>query len=146
MNLATVKDKLVTIIIEKIGIDARAVNDLSARIVEDLGADSLAVVEILMEIEETFDMNITDGDAETLLTVGALLEYVNDNHTLGSKPAKGVTVPFDQTSVLAYLDSAIKDWRKKRGGTSNPDVILLAMHYIDAYQSVRISLFGELLL
>ncbi len=146
MNKATVKDKLATIIIDKIDVDIRAVND-GARIVEDLGADSLAVIEILMEIEETFGMDITDGDAENLLTVGALLEYVNDNHKLGSEPtpAKGVTVPFDEVSIMGYLDSAIKDWRVKRDGTDNSDAKTLATHYVDAYQSVRVSLFGELL-
>ncbi len=145
MDKSAIYLKLAAIIDDKLGKE-KDVN-LSAKFVEDLGADSLDVIEILVAVEEAFDMNIPDEDAETLLTVGALLEYVNDNHTLGSEPApaKGVTVPFDQASVLAHLDSAIKDWRVKRDGTDNSDAKTLATHYVDAYQSVRISLFGELL-
>ena len=146
MDKSAIYLKLAAIIDDKLG-KGKDVN-LNAKFVEDLGADSLALIEILMEVEDVFGMDITDGDAETLLTVGALLEYVNDNHTQGFEPAKMeivVTVPFDQASVLAHLDSAIKDWRVKRDGTDNSDAKTLATHYVDAYQSVRISLFGELL-
>ena len=46
------------------------------RLVEDLGADELAMVEILIDLETWFEMDISDEDAEKLVTVGAIVEYV----------------------------------------------------------------------
>jgi len=47
-----------------------------SRLVDDLGCDSLDTVELIMAIEETFDLEIRDEDAETLQTVGAMVDYV----------------------------------------------------------------------
>ncbi len=147
MSKAIVRDKLTTIIMEQLGVDAGRASNIENKIIEDLGADSLDVVQIIMEIEDAFEMEIPDEEAETLVTVDALLEYVNDHHTLDLEPvpaAKGA-LPFNETTVLAYLDSSIKGWREKKEGTDNADAKVLAGHYIDAYQSVRTSLFGEVL-
>ena len=63
------------ILAERLDIDADSVSD-EKNIVEDLGADSLSVVEIIMDIENEFDINIPVEDAETLDTVGKIKEYI----------------------------------------------------------------------
>ena len=71
-------DKVKNIIIDKLGVDeSRVVPEAS--FLDDLGADSLDTVELIMEFEEEFDLEITDEDAEKITTVGAAFEYVN-NH------------------------------------------------------------------
>jgi|TARA_R100000084_G_C4625027_1_gene135306 acyl carrier protein len=65
------------ILAERLDIDADSVSD-EKNIVEDLGADSLSVVEIIMDIENEFDINIPDEDAEELHTVGQLREYIEN--------------------------------------------------------------------
>ena len=51
-------------------------------------------------------------------------------------------VPLTEEAVGIYLDAAIRAWRK-RVGADSPDVRLMATHYVDAFQSVRVSLLGE---
>ncbi len=55
------------------------------------------------------------------------------------------TVPFDKENVKKYLDDCIRLWRKSKKNAASGEDELMAMCYIDAYQSVRISLFGETL-
>lgn len=57
----------------------------------------------------------------------------------------GKTISFDKKSVKEYLDSCIVFWRKKRDNAENPEDRNMAVHYIDAFQSVRNSIFDELL-
>ena len=66
------------IISEKIGCDQDMIKD-DSNFVEDLGADSLNIVELVMGIEEHFDIEIPDEDAETLHTVADLKQYIKDN-------------------------------------------------------------------
>mgnify|MGYP003311454271 FL=1 len=66
------------IIAENLGIDQGMIKDES-NFVNDLGADSLNIVEVIMSIEEEFDIEIPDEDAETLHTVGELRQYIEDN-------------------------------------------------------------------
>ena len=71
-------DKVKNIIIDKLGVDeSRVVAEAS--FLDDLGADSLDTVELIMEFEEEFDLEISDEDAEKITTVGAAFEYIN-NH------------------------------------------------------------------
>jgi len=71
-------DKVKNIIIDKLGVDeSRVVAEAS--FLDDLGADSLDTVELIMEFEEEFDLEIPDEDAEKIITVGAAFEYIN-NH------------------------------------------------------------------
>ena len=65
------------ILAERLDVDADSISD-EKNIVEDLGADSLSVVEIIMDIENEFDINIPDEDAEELHTVGQLREYIEN--------------------------------------------------------------------
>ena len=55
------------------------------------------------------------------------------------------TVPFKKKDVRDYLDACILKWRFTRGHTRSKTRRIMAIHYIDAFQSVRISIFGELL-
>ena len=71
-------DKVKNIIIDKLGVDESRVI-AEASFLDDLGADSLDTVELIMEFEEEFDLEIPDEDAEKITTVSAALDYIN-NH------------------------------------------------------------------
>ncbi len=69
--------KVKEIIIEKLGVDAEKVTE-DASFVEDLGADSLDTVELVMDFEEEFDLEIPDEEAEKLTTVGTAIKYLQE--------------------------------------------------------------------
>ncbi|MFQ5824401.1 MAG: acyl carrier protein [bacterium] len=69
------EDKMREIIVEQLGVDANEVTK-EASFIDDLGADSLDTVELVMAFEEEFDIEIPDEDAEKLTTVGQALEYL----------------------------------------------------------------------
>jgi len=72
-------DKVKNIVVDKLGVEeSRIVPE--ANFLDDLGADSLDIVELIMEFEEEFDIEIPDEDAETITTVGAAVDYIN-KHT-----------------------------------------------------------------
>lgn len=68
-------EKLQNIIVETIGCDAELVKP-EAKLIEDLGADSLAAVELMMALEEALDITISDEDAQELTTVQAIMDYI----------------------------------------------------------------------
>jgi len=69
------KAKVIELIVEELGVEASEVT-LKASFIEDLGADSLDTVELIMKFEEEFDIDIADEDAEKLTTVGKAIEYL----------------------------------------------------------------------
>lgn len=69
------EDKVRDIIVEQLGVNADQVTP-QASFIEDLGADSLDTVELVMAFEEEFGAEIPDDDAEKLTTVGAVIEYL----------------------------------------------------------------------
>jgi acyl carrier protein len=69
------EDKVKDIIVEQLGVNAEQVTS-EASFIEDLGADSLDTVELVMAFEEEFGAEIPDEDAEKLTTVGAVNEYL----------------------------------------------------------------------
>ncbi len=71
-----VEDKLKKIITEKLSVDLEEVVP-EASFVDDLGADSLDLVELIMSMEEEFDIDIPDEDAEKILTVKDAIEYTH---------------------------------------------------------------------
>lgn len=73
--MADMKEKVKQIIVEQLGVDVNEVTE-TASFVDDLGADSLDTVELVMAFEEEFDVEIPDEDAEKLQTVGQALEYL----------------------------------------------------------------------
>ena len=69
-------EKVRDVIVEKLGVDAAKISE-EASFIDDLGADSLDTVELIMQFEEVFDIEIPDEDAETITTVGKAVEYVD---------------------------------------------------------------------
>jgi len=76
---ASTVERVKSIIVEQLGVAAEEVNE-SASFIEDLGADSLDIVELVMALEEEYDIEISDEDAEKILTVGDAVKYIQ-NHT-----------------------------------------------------------------
>lgn len=74
MNLEQVKG----IIVDQLGVDEEAVV-MEASFIEDLGADSLDIVELIMALEEEFDIEIPDEEAEKIVTVGDAVNYIAAN-------------------------------------------------------------------
>jgi acyl carrier protein len=75
--MATVDERVKKIIAEQLGVEADEVTP-EASFVEDLGADSLDTVELVMALEEEFSIEIPDEDAEKILTVGKALDYIKE--------------------------------------------------------------------
>jgi len=73
--MSDVVDRVKKIIVDRLGVDEAEVT-LEASFKEDLGADSLDVVELVMELEDEFDMEISDEDAEKITTVGEVVNYI----------------------------------------------------------------------
>ncbi|HEX4227206.1 MAG TPA: acyl carrier protein [Bryobacteraceae bacterium] len=71
----SVAEKVKQIIVEQLGVDESQV-DPSASFVDDLGADSLDIVELVMAFEEAFDLDIPDEDAEKITTVKQAIDYI----------------------------------------------------------------------
>ena len=71
----TVSDRVRAIIAEQLGVKLEEVTD-SASFIEDLGADSLDTVELVMALEEEFGIEIPDEDAEKMVTVGDSIKYI----------------------------------------------------------------------
>ncbi len=74
--MATLEDRLKGIIVDQLGVEAEKVV-VNASFINDLGADSLDIVELVMAMEEEFDLEIPDEDAEKIKTVGDALNYLN---------------------------------------------------------------------
>ncbi|CAI4030648.1 MAG TPA: acyl carrier protein [Nitrospiraceae bacterium] len=73
----TVDERVKKIIAEQLGVEEDEVTP-EASFVEDLGADSLDTVELVMALEEEFEIEIPDEDAEKILTVGKALDYIKE--------------------------------------------------------------------
>jgi len=70
--------KVKEIIVEQLGIDEEEIS-IESSFVDDLGADSLDIVELIMALEEEFSLEIPDEDAEKLVTVNDAVKYVKEN-------------------------------------------------------------------
>ena len=71
-------DKVKSIIVEQLGVPAEDVTE-EASFIEDLGADSLDIVELVMALEEEYDIEISDEDAEKIQTVGDAITYISEH-------------------------------------------------------------------
>ena len=78
MNTEEIFNKVKEIIVEQLGVAETAVT-AEASFIDDLGADSLDIVELIMALEEEFDIEIPDSDAEKVVTVNDVVEYIKDN-------------------------------------------------------------------
>ena len=70
-------DKIKEIIIDKLGIEEGKIT-MDAKFIDDLGADSLDTVELIMQFEEEFGIEIPDNDAENLLSVSQAVDYITN--------------------------------------------------------------------
>ena len=77
-----VEEKVKSIIVEQLGVDANEVTP-EAAFVDDLGADSLDTVELVMAFEEAFDIEIPDEDAEKIRTVQDAIDYIGKHSKAG---------------------------------------------------------------
>jgi acyl carrier protein len=71
-------EKIKAVVAEQLDCDVAEIKE-DSKFIEDLGADSLDVVELVMALEEEFDIEIPDEDAEGILTVADALKYIEDN-------------------------------------------------------------------
>ena len=78
MSSEEVFDKVKEIIVEQLGVAETAITP-DASFIDDLGADSLDIVELIMALEEEFDLEIPDADAEKVVTVGDVVDYIKEN-------------------------------------------------------------------
>ena len=76
--MSNVEEKVKDIIVEELGVEREKLTS-EASFMEDLGADSLDTVELVMAFEKEFDIDIPDEDAEKLRTVGDAMAYLNQN-------------------------------------------------------------------
>ena len=78
MSSEEVFEKVKNIIVEQLGATESSVT-MEASFIDDLGADSLDIVELIMALEEEFDIEIPDSDAEKVVTVSDVVEYIKEN-------------------------------------------------------------------
>ncbi len=78
MNTEEIFEKVKAIIVEQLGVAETSV-EMESSFIDDLGADSLDIVELVMALEEEFDLEIPDSDAEKVVTVGDVVEYIKEN-------------------------------------------------------------------
>ena len=78
MNPDAIFEKVKEVIIEQLAVEDDAIK-LETSFIDDLGADSLDIVELVMALEEEFDIEIPDTDAEKVVTVGDVVEYIKEN-------------------------------------------------------------------
>ena len=76
--MSEIESKVKAIIVDKLGVDEAEVKP-EASFTNDLGADSLDTVELIMEFEKAFDIQIPDEDAEKIVTVGDAIKYIEEH-------------------------------------------------------------------
>ncbi len=76
--MSSTRDKVKECIVEQLGVNEEEVTD-EASFIDDLGADSLDIVELVMAFEEKFGIDIPDEDAEKIRTVGDAVKYITEN-------------------------------------------------------------------
>ena len=75
--MSSVAERVIDIVAEQLGVDKEKVNP-ETHFINDLGADSLDTVELVMELEEEFDINIPDEAAEKIETVGQAIQFIEE--------------------------------------------------------------------
>ena len=76
--MSNIADKVKQIIVDKLGVEEAEITN-EASFTNDLGADSLDTVELIMEFEKEFEISIPDEDAESIQTVGEAVSYIENN-------------------------------------------------------------------
>ena len=75
--MSDIESKVKDIIVEQLSVNAEDVKP-EAKFIEDLGADSLDIVELIMALEEEFDLDIADEEAEKMVTVGDAINFIKE--------------------------------------------------------------------
>ena len=78
MSEKEIFQRIKTIVIDQLGVNEENVT-MEATFVDDLAADSLDIVELVMTIEEEFDLEIPDSDAEKIVTIGDVVKYIEEH-------------------------------------------------------------------
>jgi len=78
LKMSDIRSRVISIIVDKLNVDEASIND-GANFTTDLGADSLDTVELIMEFEKEFNIAIPDEQAEKIQTVGAAIDYIQNN-------------------------------------------------------------------
>lgn len=78
MSEKEIFQKLKTIVVDQLGVNEENVT-MEATFVDDLAADSLDIVELVMNIEEEFDLEIPDSDTEKIVTIGDVVKYIEEH-------------------------------------------------------------------
>lgn len=78
--MSDIREQVKAVIVEQLSVNPEEVTD-DASFIEDLGADSLDIVELVMELEDKFKIDIPDEDAEKISTVGDAVRYIEDKHS-----------------------------------------------------------------
>ena len=78
MNPDAIFEKVKEVIMDQLAAEDDAVK-METSFIDDLGADSLDIVELIMAVEEEFDLQIPDNEAEKIMTVGDVVEYIKNN-------------------------------------------------------------------
>lgn len=76
--MSNIEDRVKTIVVEQLGVNLEQVVP-GASLIDDLGADSLDTVELVMALEEEFETEIPDEEAEKIRTVGQIIEYIKSH-------------------------------------------------------------------
>ena len=77
-----IRERVRKIVADQLSLDVEKIND-SASFIDDLGADSLDTVELVMALEDAFDASIPDEDAEKITTVQEAIDYINEHQKKG---------------------------------------------------------------
>lgn len=75
--MSDIREKVKKVIVDQLSVNPEEITD-DASFIEDLGADSLDIVELVMEFEEQFGIDIPDEEAEKITTVGQAIKYIED--------------------------------------------------------------------
>lgn len=82
VTVEEIQDKVFTIVSEQMGVNKAEINRETA-FINDLNADSLDIVELVMEFEDNFEISIPDEEAEKIRTVGQAIDYIVEHHNKG---------------------------------------------------------------
>ena len=144
MSSEEIFEKVKEIIVEQLGVAETAVT-MEASFIDDLGADSLDIVELVMALEEEFDIEIPDSDAEKVVTVGDVVEYIKENKIIKSTEIvlsfvitsineDGVTIHTNDSFSLdgagMFLKGEQKDFKVLKGDSLKLTTLTLDYGYI----------------
>ena len=104
----SIEEKVKDIIVEQLGVNPEQVTP-QASFIEDLGADSLDIVELVMAFEEEFSVEVPDEDAEKLQTVGDVIKYIG-----ARQAAVGAYLAASHSRVLV-ITSEVEEWSEPEG-------------------------------